>query len=147
MLTGNNAANTLEGGSGVDRLNGGGGADTLIGNGGKDTLQGGGGADRFTYLGIDESTPGAGRDQILAFNRSEGDKVDLRTIDGDADAHDSAFTFIGKAAFSGVDGQLHYSKITGGLLVAGDVNGDTVADFEVQLQTSLTSLVASDILL
>ena len=72
VLTGNNAANTLEGGSGADRLNGGGGADTLIGNGGKDTLQGGGGADRFTYLGIDESTPGAGRDQILAFSRSRG---------------------------------------------------------------------------
>ena len=147
VLTGNNAANTLEGGSGADRLNGGGGGDTLIGNGGKDTLQGGGGADRFTYLGIDESTPGAGRDRILAFSRSEGDKIDLRTIDGDADVHDSAFTFIGKAAFSGVDGQLRYSTITGGLLVAGDVNGDKVADFEVELQTSLTSLVASDILL
>ena len=88
VLTGNNAANTLEGGSGADRLNGGGGADTLIGNGGKDTQQGGGGADRFTYLGIEESTPGAGRDRILAFSRGEGDKIDLRTIDGDADVHD-----------------------------------------------------------
>ena len=147
VVTGNSAANTLEGGSGADRLNGGGGGDTLVGNGGKDTLQGGGGADRFTYLGIDESTPGAGRDLILDFSRAQLDKIDLRTIDGNADVHDSAFTFIGKSAFSGVDGQLHYSTITGGLLVAGDVNGDRVADFEVQLQTSLTSLVASDILL
>ena len=147
VLTGNNAANVLEGGVGGDRLNGGSGADTLIGNAGKDVLQGGSGADRFTYLGVEESARGSNRDSILEFNRGEGDKIDLRTIDGNANVHDSAFTFIGKSAFSGVAGQLHYSVITGGLLVAGDVNGDKVADFEVQLQTTLKTLMASDFML
>lgn len=60
--------------------------DRLIGGTGGDTLSGGAGADVFEYQSLNDSlrsdAPGgtAGRDQLLDFNASEGDLLDLRAL-------------------------------------------------------------------
>ena len=46
---------------------------------------------------------------------------------------DNAFVFVGNQTFSGVAGQLHAVPKQGGLMVEGDVNGDGIADFQIEL--------------
>jgi Ca2+-binding RTX toxin-like protein len=113
-----------------DHLDGGFGNDRLTGGRGRDTLIGGAGRDVFDFNATLESARGAQRDTVH-FNRGEGDKIDLATIDADIDgtAGNQAFRFIGGATFTGVDGQLRFA---GGLL-RGDVNGDRVADIEIRV--------------
>ena len=63
--TGNDAANTILGGSGADNLRGGRGDDTLVGRGGNDTLDGGDGNDAlYGGDGNDSLTGGAGNDLL-----------------------------------------------------------------------------------
>ena len=50
-------------------------------------------------------------------------------------------SFIGAAAFSGTVGQVRYAQATG--LLQGDVNGDTVVDFELLIVNSAV-LTAAD---
>jgi hypothetical protein len=125
----------LFGGLGDDRMDGGIGNDVLTGGRGRDTLVGGAGADRFDFNELADSVRGTNRD-VVYFERSQGDKLDLSTIDADTDgtSGNQAFSFIGTLGFSGVDGQLRFS---GGIL-QGDVNGDRVADFEVRIVGALT---------
>jgi Ca2+-binding RTX toxin-like protein len=127
VLTGNAAANALNGGAGADQMLGGLGNDRLIGGLSSDRLTGGGGADVFVFAAASESGRGAARDMILDFARGV-DRIDLRAIDADGlHAGNQAFRFVGAKAFSGGLGELHLQN---GLL-AGDVNGDRVADFEI----------------
>jgi Ca2+-binding RTX toxin-like protein len=141
-LTGNETANGLAGMAGNDTLDGKAGNDILDGGGGTDTLTGGLGADSFRFLAIEQSVVGTGRDVITDFTHAQGDTIDLHFIDANViAAGDQAFTFVG-AAFTGVAGQLRF---TGGIL-AGDVNGDGIADFEVKV-TGAASLVAGDFVL
>ena len=72
------------------------------------------------------------------------DKIDLSTIDADTDgtAGNQAFSFIGTGAFTGIDGQLRFNN---GLL-QGDVNGDTIAEFEVSI-VGVTTMAANDFVL
>lgn len=131
-IVGNDAANQL---SGFD------GADWLIGGLGRDTLVGGAGADRFDFNAVAESAVGANRDVINDFSAAQGDKIDLSGIDANTlVASDQAFSYIGAAAFTSVAGQLRFSA---GIL-AGDVDGNGVADFELQL-VGASSLVAADL--
>jgi Ca2+-binding RTX toxin-like protein len=141
VLIGGGGNDTLEGGAGNDLLEGGLGNDRLVGGLGRDTLFGDAGADRFDFNAVSESPRGAGRD-VVTFVRTQGDKIDLSTIDADIDgtAGNQAFRFIGGAAFSGVDGQLRFA---GGVL-QGDVNGDRVADIEIQV---IGALVRADVIL
>jgi Ca2+-binding RTX toxin-like protein len=140
-LRGLSGNDRLDGGSGNDRLDGGLGADVLIGGLGRDILIGGLGADRFDFDALNHSPRGAGRDTVH-LRRTQGDKIDLSTIDADADgtAGNQAFRFVGAGAFTGVDGQLRFA---GGLL-QGDTNGDRVADIEIRI---VGSLAAGDIIL
>ena len=73
ILWGGAGADTLNGGAGNDVLRGGAGTDFLIGGAGNDQLVGGAGADIFTF-----NAPGSGYDQIFDFNRTEGDRLDMR---------------------------------------------------------------------
>jgi Ca2+-binding RTX toxin-like protein len=129
------------GGAGDDTLAGNSGRDLLVGGLGKDLLNGGAHADVFDFNALAESVVGALRD-VVTFVRTEGDKIDLSTIDADTDgtAGNQVFKWIGSKAFSGVDGQLRFA---GGIL-QGDSNGDRRADFEIQVRGSLT---AADIIL
>ena len=80
----------------------------------------------------------------MDFNRGAGDKINLAAIDAVAGGADNAFSFIGAAAFSGVAGQLRAYSQSGNFFVAGDVDGNGVADFTIQ--TNLL-IIAADLVL
>ncbi|PVE24351.1 protease [Microvirga sp. KLBC 81] len=137
-LRGNDAANVIRGGAGNDSLYGRGGNDVLRGGVGADMLFGGAGADVFDFDISKDSLPGA-RDTIKDFVRGL-DHIDLRTIDANVvAAGDQAFVFIGSNAFTGQAGQL---KFASGVL-AGDFNGDKVADFQINV-SGLSALAKDD---
>ena len=137
-LFGGNNDDVLNGGSGNDVLNGGNNVDTLNGGSGNDVMSGGNFNDRFVF----SETGGA--DQIIDFNRGQIDKVDLAAIDAVAGGADDAFTWIGAAAFSGTAGQLRSFSSGGNNFLAGDVNGDGVADFTIQTNIAIiqTDIIA-----
>ena len=79
-----------------------------------------------------------GADRITDFKR-DTDKLDLTPIDAIAGGADNAFSFIGAGAFAGVAGQLRAYSSGGNFFVAGDVNGDGVADFTIQTNILLVN--------
>ncbi|HTV68874.1 MAG TPA: calcium-binding protein [Rhizobiaceae bacterium] len=139
--TGNAVANVITGGNGINHLKGLAGNDTLVGRDGNDLLTGGLGADRLTgddhadrfiFNSVAESRAGNGIDKIMDFTRAEGDKIQLSAIDANSTiAGNQAFSFIGKAAFSGKAGQLRYVNNGNDTIVTADINGDRKADFTV----------------
>jgi Ca2+-binding RTX toxin-like protein len=134
----------LVGGAGNDTLLGGIGQDTLLGGVGKDRLFGGGGADLFIFQTKAEVGKGVNRDVISDFTHGI-DKIDLSAIDAnELQANKQALTFIGGAAFSHTAGELRYGPATG--LLAGDTNGDGIADFQLQLIGAPT-ITAADLVL
>jgi Ca2+-binding RTX toxin-like protein len=146
-LTGDGGNNTLMGGTGNDSLNGGGGIDVLTGGAGVDSLNGGLGADLFVLGVTTDSGTVAGARDIIADFLSGTDRIDLRGIDANtAVGADQAFTMINTAAFSNVAGQLRYFTEGTNTVMEGDVNGDGVADFQLQL-TGNHTFVAADLLL
>jgi Ca2+-binding RTX toxin-like protein len=129
---------TLLGKGGDDTLSGGEGDDKLEGGKGSDVLSGGQGADRFVFgndaLGF--------TDRILDFDRAEGDRILLRDIDADSSTiPDDAFTFIGYTAFTGTAGELRAKSRDGGTIqrIEGDVDGDGVGDFRIDMLTTETA--------
>lgn len=129
-LLGNDAANLLKGNGGDDVLNG---------LGGDDQLWGGSGADEFRFSDLD------GDDLILDFV-SGTDRIHLAGIDASTtEGGDQGFTFIETAGFSGTAGELR-SYVSGGAhFLAGDVDGDGVADFTIGLGGA--SVLQSDLFL
>jgi serralysin len=154
-FTGTNGNDTIDGGAGNqtlrgllgdDALNGGAGNDILIGGGGKDRLTGGTGSDIFVFEAASDSPATAGRDRIQDFQRGM-DKIDLTAIDANsAVVGDQSFIWIGTSGFSGRAGELHQIRLNGLTVVEGDLNGDRIADFQIEFSTTL-SLSASDFLL
>ncbi len=147
IIKGNTAANILKGNSGNDKLygregsdilNGGSGNDKLFGQSGADVLTGGKGADTFVFWGTSDSY-GTEKDIIRDF-RSRVDHIDLRIIDADANqGGDQAFIFIEQSAFGHRAGELRFADS----LLAGDVNGDGLADLEIVL-AGVSRLVRAD---
>jgi Ca2+-binding RTX toxin-like protein len=164
-LTGDDNANTFNGGAGNDTLIGNGGNDVLNGHTGSDRLEGGtgddvldggqwsgvagevdilvggAGADTFTFANAGESRAGS-MDKIMDFSSLEGDKINI---------HDSiqlwTASFIGNGAFTGVTGQVHViSDGAGGQLVEQDTNGDRVADLVIDVHTAVPLSVTDFIL-
>ncbi|MBP1859479.1 calcium-binding protein [Rhizobium herbae] len=141
-ILGSNGVNTLNGRGGNDILSGLGGNDRLIGGTGRDELHGDGGADKFDFNNKNESVTGANRDVIIDFSRSQGDKVDLATIDANSTAAaNQAFSFIGSAGFSGHAGELRFSNG----IISGDIDGNGTSDFHIQI--NVTSMNAADFIL
>jgi serralysin len=144
--------NALYGHEGDDQLFGRAGDDILNGGIGQDFLDGGTGSDRFDFVSIADSVAGAQRDVIAGFELGQ-DTLHLGKIDADAThSGNQAFAFIGDTAFSGAAGELRYelgtaldgvSAIT---VVSGDVDGDGLADFEVQIMGHV-ALAAGDFIL
>lgn len=131
-MDGNSANNKLSGFSGNDSLYGGDGVDILTGGFGKDLLSGGDDdvRDVFVFNLWNESTRGAGRDQVTFFT-SGIDDIDLRGMDANrALDGDQAFAWGGaKAIKNGV-----WITDTGrDIIVSGDVTGDGKADFEIEV--------------
>ncbi len=143
-IYGGSAGDLLTGDSLVNLFNGYDGADVLRGAGGGDFLDGGTGIDRFVYAAIGDSTVAAGgRDTISAFV-SGSDDIDVSLIDAKSGTGaNDAFT-LGVMA-SGAAGRLQVTANGGGWLVQGDVNGDGLADFAIQVNG--TQPVAGDFIL
>jgi Ca2+-binding RTX toxin-like protein len=137
--TGNNLNNLVIGGNGDDILDGGAGSDTLIG---------GGGADTFVFSAVGDSGVGAGSRDYIGDFVDGTDHIDFSAMDANltSDGHD-AFLFIGTADFSGTAGQLRYVLVGSDTLLQADVNGDSVADFEVVLTGNHTFANAADLVL
>ena len=130
-----------------NHVTGNGAANIIIGGGGHDVLTGGNGKDIFDFNRVKDIGRFAGaRDRITDFKHSF-DKIDLATMDADTQrSGNSAFSFIGSRGFSGDAGELHFQYRGSKTIVSGDVNGDKVADFQLQLDGHKT-LFASDFIL
>jgi Ca2+-binding RTX toxin-like protein len=126
--TGNSLNNTLSGNSGANTLKGEGSNDTLNGNGGQDVLWGGTGNDRFVF----DTASEANGDTIADFARGS-DRMNLKGIDANTRVSgDQVFAFIGTQSFHGIAGELRAYQSSGATYVAGDANGDRVADFIIK---------------
>ncbi len=157
-LLGGGGADYLNGALGNDWLQGDSGNDRLIGSFGRDTLTGGAGADRFEFDAVGETgRTSSTRDIIRDFThnslRSLSDQIDLATIDANGTAAgNTAFVWRGTSAFTGGKGQLRYKQenLSGTsndrTIIEGDINGDRVADFQIEL-TGLKNLVSADFVL
>ena len=132
-VIGSDYRDTIKGDAGNNFINGGRDRDWITGGGGADTLVGGSdGPDNFIYTSLGDSTVALdGRDLILDFNSKEGDHIDLRGIDAVEGGADDAFKFV--ANFTGVAGQLRVVHNSGHYTVEGDVNGDMIADFAIDV--------------
>ena len=116
-------------------------------------MTGGTGNDRFDFNIAAEIGNGTSRDVITDFDTASSvEKIDLSTIDANgALAGNTGFTFRPAAgsAFTGAAGQLRwFQENLGGTasdktIVEADTNGDSVADFQLQL-TGLKTLSAGD---
>jgi Ca2+-binding RTX toxin-like protein len=117
----------------IENAIGGVGNNMFVGNAVRNQLTGGGGGDTFRWYSIEDVGFGATADEIMDF--SAGDWIDLSEIDADTrTAADESFVAIGRAAFSGVAGQLRYDPLEDGFRLFGDVDGDAIADFELVVQ-------------
>jgi len=145
-LTGTSGSDTIRGLGGndvligldgADVLDGGLGNDILIGGLGRDLLTGGAGADRFQLDSAAESI-GTGRDRILDFQQGL-DKIDLASLEGD-------FAYLGKKAFTGAGNEVRYMKSGSLTIVEGDLDGDRIADFQIEVAGGFTPVVTDFIL-
>lgn len=141
-VTGNGSANVIKGGNGADTLNGASGNDTIngqdgndiiIGGLGQDSLSGAVGADTFDFNNVNESPNSAARDAITDFKWSEGDKIDLSTIDADLTiAGNQAFT-LGQMTFAS---NILTADVIGGADLSIDLIGVQVG-FAISLDVTL----------
>ncbi|MBI5318632.1 M10 family metallopeptidase C-terminal domain-containing protein, partial [Bradyrhizobium sp.] len=123
------------GGSGADTLVGNAIANRLTGGAGRDTMTGNGGADTFVFASGHSSAASGQHDIITDF--SSGDLIDISAM--------GSFRFLGTSAFDGGAYALNYSYSSGITTLRGDINGDGVADFAIDL-TGNIALSASVIL-
>ncbi|UPJ51940.1 M10 family metallopeptidase C-terminal domain-containing protein [Bradyrhizobium sp. 200] len=136
-LIANDPGCTLSGGSGNDTLDGAAGVDRLIGGTGRDTMTGNGGADTFVFASGESSAASGQHDLITDF--TSADRIDIAAL--------GAFRFLSTAAFDGGTYALNffYNSSTGLTTLQGDINGDTIADFAIDL-TGNVALTASYII-
>jgi Ca2+-binding RTX toxin-like protein len=136
----------VTGSAGADQITGNALANALNGWAGQDVLRGGGGADRFVFTATSDSQVGAA-DRITDFSHAQANRVDLSAIDANTGAAgNQAFSFIGTGLFTHHAGELRYVSDGTVTTIAGDINGDGVSDFHIQL-TGAIGLVAADFVL
>lgn len=144
---GSRFADTIRGDAGMNELFGNAGDDVLVGGAGEDLTVGNAGADRFVFAAGDVAATRGAADLIGDFSRAEGDRIDVSGLDANTKvAGDQAFTFVGTAAFSGAAGELRVETSGGELVLAGDIDGDRIADGFIRVDTH-QPLVAGDFVL
>lgn len=146
-IEGNSAKNNLKGNGGRDTIYGGSGNDTITGGSGSDRLKGNAGSDRFDFNKLSEIGI-SGHDVIGDFKAGQDD-IDLSTIDANSLTFGNGkFSFHAKAdaSLNGKAGELCWYKTASKTFVMGDVDGDKVADFIIEL-TGTKTLHAGDFVL
>jgi len=152
-LSGLAGNDTLFGLAGNDKLYGGTGADTLTGGAGTDRLYGGSDSyrDLFDFNSITEAKVGSSyRDKVYNF-KSGTDDIDLKTIDANQNlSGDQAFKFSTKTATANsvwyVKADIDSDGLQDDIIVKGDINGNTTAEFELGV-VGVTSIAAGDFVL
>ncbi|UTP40803.1 choice-of-anchor L domain-containing protein [Phenylobacterium sp. LH3H17] len=142
-LQGSSYGDTLTGNAAANGLSGGGGGDVLTGGGGGDGLWGGAGGDRFVFQGLTDSAVSA-RDTVYDFSHADGDRIDLSGIDAIVNGKNDAFTLV--SGFTHKAGELVSLYSVDHYVVQGDVNGDGIADFAINVFAD-APLVSGDFLL
>jgi hypothetical protein len=139
-----------EGNESVDAF---GGEDIITGAAGADILNGGKGTDTFVYLAVSDSGVTSDTRDIIEDFEAGIDRIDLSGIDAVAGtATNDAFSFLKAdgATFTGEAGELRWYSTGSGAnasrIIEADVDGDTVADVQIELAGAGTLNVA-DILL
>jgi hypothetical protein len=134
-IRGSEGNNLLTGMGGSDTINGGLGDDTIVGGANRDVMTGSGGLDHFVYKTASDS--GVGFNTIDVINTfAHGDKIDLSAIDTSKATGDQAFTFVDQ--FTGVAGEVQWDQTgASSFLVQGDMTGDGVAEFSIQINVSV----------
>lgn len=128
-LTGGGGTDTLIGGGGGDQISGGDGGDKLVGGFGADVLKGQGGPDRFFYQDAQDSTAAA-PDRIV--DLTAADQIYLKPVDAnDKKAGDQAFHLVDAFTHHRGELMLSYDSAGGKTTLAGDIDGDSHADFVV----------------
>lgn len=139
-------ATVLIGGTGNDYIVGGTGNDTITGGGGIDALYGVGGANTFIFKAEGDAPVGPNLTTIGDYSEGQ-DKIDLS---GMAATYNVTLSFIGTNSFSGHAGEILQTSGPNPI-VEGDINGDGIADFEIQLYgrggNPVNPLTASDFVL
>jgi Ca2+-binding RTX toxin-like protein len=136
----------LYGRDGDDYLAGLAGDDWLFGGNGSDYYAGDAGNDRFVFNSVSAAGVGDTMDAISDFTAGE-DKIDLSMIDAMSGvAGNQAFSDTLVFAFTGQKGQLMTAIEDFGLVLSGDVNGDSKADFQIRL-FDVSSLSSADLIL
>ena len=134
---------TMLGNGGRDTLYGDAGADRILGGAGRDHLHGGTGADDFVFNDGDTGNSASTRDVIFDF-ALRSDDLDLRLIDANSRrSGDQNFDFGGTRAGAN---DVWFARSGSNIIVYGDTNGDSKADFEIELR-SISSLSAADFIL
>lgn len=134
VIDGGEGADLLFGGHGRDRLLGGAGDDTILGGMGGDTLSGGAGADVFVFATAAEIGLGRFRDVISDFQPGL-DRIDLRGM---------GLVLSAEGPLGGGRASVWQDAASG--LLMGDVNGDRVADWMLEVQ-GMARLAALDLIL
>jgi hypothetical protein len=125
----------------------------FVGGSGSDVMKGGtsdNATDTFMFNSVTETLTGTKRDKIYDFI-SHIDKIDLLTIDANsALAGNQAFRFGGTAAKANSiwykSGEVDNNSATKDIIIYGDVNGNTTADFEIGL-VGFTGVISIDFIL
>ncbi|GAA4029007.1 hypothetical protein GCM10022281_05140 [Sphingomonas rosea] len=142
VLKGTDLAETITGSGAKETIFGLGGNDVINGGGGGDQLVGGLGNDTFVF----DTSATANGQKVLDFTVG-ADKLDFTKFDASTLATGvQKFTWIDEAAFGSQAGQLRQYDAGGHHYVAGDTNGDGVADFTIEVM-GVTHLSASDLFL
>lgn len=152
-LLGGGLHDVISGGDGNDAINGGFGNDTIIAGRGLDDMTGSFGNDTFRFEDITiweatEEDDDVARPIVSDF-RQGADAIDLTAINANGRGSNTAFTFLGtNEEFTGKRGELRAdTTITAGRTVLqGDVDGDGVADLDIDLLGTFL-LEGTDILL
>ena len=132
FASGSSGDDVIYAGSGTSRIYGGEGEDTIIAGSGHDMMTGSAGSDCFVFTSAARAGIGADRDVITDF-QSGVDQLDFSAL---------GLIYIGTQSFHRVAGEL---RLAANLLI-GDVNGDSIPDFVLEL-TGVGHLAASDLIL
>ena len=167
VLKGGDGDDLILGLAGNDRIAGNAGHDRIIGGLGIDRMRGGDGDDIFVFGSIAQFGPGydgpvgyglysplhgSGKRDIVADFDGGHDRLDFSAIDANADrSGNQAFKFLGAGELD-IKGSLIYRTFDRAgttndmTIVYGDVDGNGLADFQLEL-TGIHKLTAADFIL